>query len=83
MAAYAFGRLRFRFGGLLLAVLVGTMVVPIFVVVIALFKLMANAHLIDTKKGLVLVFVATLTPLATWLLYTQVRRCRPSPRRPR
>ena len=54
-------------------VLVGTMVVPIFVVVIALFKLMANAHLIDTKKGLVLVFVATLTPLATWLLYTQVR----------
>jgi multiple sugar transport system permease protein len=43
------------------------------VVVIALFKLMANAHLIDTKKGLVLVFVATLTPLATWLLYTQVR----------
>jgi multiple sugar transport system permease protein len=73
MAAYAFGRLRFRFGGFLLAVLVGTMVVPIFVVVIALFKLMANAHLIDTKKGLVLVFVATLTPLATWLLYTQVR----------
>ena len=59
--------------GSLLAVLVGTMVVPIFVVVIALFKLMANAHLIDTKKGLVLVFVATLTPLATWLLYTQVR----------
>ena len=31
------------------------------------------AHLIDTKRGLVLVFVATLTPLATWLLYTQVR----------
>jgi multiple sugar transport system permease protein len=73
MAAYAFGRLRFRFGGALFAVLVGTLVVPIFVVVIALFKLMAETHLIDTKRGLVAVFVATLTPLATWLLYTQVR----------
>ncbi len=73
MAAYAFGRLRFRFSRLVLSILIGTMIVPIFVVVIALFQLMANAHLIDTKRGLVLVFLATLTPLATWLLYTQVR----------
>jgi multiple sugar transport system permease protein len=73
MAAYSFARLRFRYGGAVLSLLVGTMIIPIFVVVIALFKLMANAHLIDTKRGLVLVFLATLTPLATWLLYTQVR----------
>jgi multiple sugar transport system permease protein len=73
MAAYAFGRLRFRFGGIPFGILVGTMIVPIFVVVIALFRLMANAQLIDTKRGLVLVFVATLTPLATWLMYNQVR----------
>jgi multiple sugar transport system permease protein len=73
MAAYAFGRLRFRYGRLVMSLLIGTMIVPIFVIVIALFKLMANAHLIDTKRGLVLVFLATLTPLATWLLYTQVR----------
>jgi multiple sugar transport system permease protein len=73
MAAYALGRLRFRFSGAALAILVGTMVIPIFVVVIGLFQVLANAHLIDTKRGLVLVFVATLTPLATWLLYTQVR----------
>jgi multiple sugar transport system permease protein len=73
MAAYAFGRLRFRFGGVLLSLLVGTMIVPIFVVVISLFKILADHHLIDTRRGLVLVFVATLTPLATWLLYTQVR----------
>jgi multiple sugar transport system permease protein len=73
MAAYSFARLRFRYGSAVLSLLVGTMIIPIFVVVIALFKLMANAHLIDTKRGLVLVFLATLTPLATWLLYTQVR----------
>ena len=73
MAAYAFGRLKFRFGGAVLAILVGTMIVPIFVIVISLFKVLADHQLIDTRRGLVLVFVATLTPLATWLLYTQVR----------
>ena len=79
MAAYALGRLRFRFGGGVLALLIGTMVIPIFVIVIGLFQLMANAQLIDTKRGLVLVFVSTLTPLATWLLYTQVREMPPEP----
>jgi multiple sugar transport system permease protein len=79
MAAYALGRLRFRFGGAVLALLIGTMVIPIFVVVIGLFQLMASAQLIDTKRGLVLVFVSTLTPLATWLLYTQVREMPPEP----
>jgi multiple sugar transport system ATP-binding protein len=54
MAAYAFGRLRFRFGGAVLALLVGTMVIPIFVIVISLFQILADAHLIDTKRGLVL-----------------------------
>ena len=73
MAAYAFGRLRFRFGGALLAILAGTLIVPIFVIVISLFKVLADHHLIDTRRGLVMVFTATLTPLATWLLYTQVR----------
>jgi len=73
LAAYALGRLRFRFSGGVLALLVGTLIIPIFVIVIGLFQIMANAQLIDTKRGLVLVFVATQSPLATWLLYTQVR----------
>jgi len=77
MAAYAVGRLRFKLVGAVLALLVGTMIVPIFVVVVSLFKVLAEPpvgpSLIDTKGGLVLVFIATLTPLATWLLYTQVR----------
>jgi len=83
MAAYAVGRLRFRLGGAVLSLLVGTMIVPIFVIVVSLFDVLANPplgpRLIDTKGGLVLVFVATLTPLATWLLYTQVREMPPEP----
>ncbi len=73
MAAYAFGRLRFRFGHTLFIAVLATMLVPVFVVAVTLFKVMADAQLIDTKRGLTLVFVATLTPLATWLLYNHVR----------
>jgi multiple sugar transport system permease protein len=79
MAAYALGRLRFRLSGAVLALLVGTLIIPIFVIVIGLFQIMANAQLIDTKRGLVLVFVATQSPLATWLLYTLVRELPPEP----
>ncbi|MGZ4430422.1 MAG: carbohydrate ABC transporter permease [Gaiellales bacterium] len=79
MAAYAFGRLRFRLGRALFTAVLSTMVVPIFVVVVALFKLMAQLQLIDTKRGLVLVFVATLSPLATWLLYNHVREMETEP----
>jgi multiple sugar transport system permease protein len=68
MAAYAFGRLRFRLGRMLFVAVLSTMLVPVFVVAVTLFQVMADFHLIDT-----LVFVATLTPLATWLLYNHVR----------
>jgi multiple sugar transport system permease protein len=73
MAAYAFGRLRFRLGRTLFLGVLATMLVPVFVVAVTLFQVLADAHLIDTKRGLTLVFVATLSPLATWLLYNHVR----------
>ena len=79
MAAYAFARLRFRFGGVIFATTLITMVVPVFVVVVALFKVMADLNLVDTKRGLVAVFVATLSPLATWLLYNHVREMETEP----
>jgi multiple sugar transport system permease protein len=73
MAAYAFARLRFLLGKVLFYSVLATMIVPIFVVVVALFKLLADLQLIDTKVGLVMVLCATTTPLATWLLYNQVK----------
>jgi multiple sugar transport system permease protein len=73
MAAYAFGRLRFALGRTLFLGVLSTMLVPVFVVAVTLFQVMADLHLIDTKRGLILVFVATLSPLATWLLYNHVR----------
>jgi multiple sugar transport system permease protein len=73
MASYAFGRLRFRLRRPLFFAILATMIVPIFVIVVALFQLMAQLHLIDSKLGLVLVFIATLSPLATWLQYNHIR----------
>jgi multiple sugar transport system permease protein len=79
MAAYAFGRLRFRLGQVLFIGVLSTMLVPIFVVAVTLFQVFADLHLIDTKRGLTIVFVATLTPLATWLLYNHVREMEVGP----
>lgn len=72
-AGYAFARLRFPGRGALFWAIVATTVVPVFTVVIALFGLMADAHLIDHKLGLVLVFVSTTTPLAMWLVCNNVK----------
>jgi multiple sugar transport system permease protein len=73
MASYAFSRLPFRGRRPVFYATLSTMIVPIFVVVVALFQVLARFHLIDTKTGLVLVFVATLSPLATWILQNSIR----------
>jgi multiple sugar transport system permease protein len=72
-AGYAFARLSFLGRGALFWAIVATTVVPVFTVIIALFGFMADAHLIDRKLGLVLVFVSTTTPLAMWLVHNHVK----------
>jgi multiple sugar transport system permease protein len=78
-AGYAFTRLPFRGRGALFWIIVATLIIPVFTVVIALFRLMADAHLIDTKLGLVLVFVSAQSPLAMWLLHNHVKELPPEP----
>jgi multiple sugar transport system permease protein len=72
-AAYSFSRLRFRFNKPFFWGILATMIVPVFTIVISLYRLMADLGLIDTKLGLTLVFISTLTPLAMWLLYNHIR----------
>jgi multiple sugar transport system permease protein len=64
LAGYAFSRLPFR----------GSRTI-----VVTLFRIMANLHLIDTQFGLVLVFAATQGPLAMWLAHNQCRELPPEP----
>lgn len=72
-AAYSFSRLRVRFNRPFFWGILATMIVPVFTIVISLYRLMADIGLIDTKLGLTLVFMSTLTPLAMWLLYNHIR----------
>ena len=72
-AGYGFSRLRFPGRGILFWGIVATIIVPVFTVVIALFRLMAGAQLIDHKLGVVLVFVSTQTPLAMWLFHNHIK----------
>ncbi len=72
-AAYSFSRLRARFNRPWFWGILATMIVPVFTIVISLYRLMADLGLIDTRVGLTLVFISTLTPLAMWLLYNHIR----------
>jgi multiple sugar transport system permease protein len=71
-ASYAFGRLHFPARRILFWTIAAVLIIPVFTIVVALFRLMADAHLIDHKLGLVLVFAATQAPLAIWLLHNYV-----------
>lgn len=78
-AGYGFSRTEFRGSKPLLWIVLATMVLPIFTIVVALYKLMAELNLIDTFAGLVLVYVSSAAPLAIWLLYNYVRDLPPDP----
>jgi multiple sugar transport system permease protein len=78
-AGYGFSRLEFRGSRPLFWVVLATMIIPLFTLVVALYRLMADFDLIDTFLGLVLVFVATTSPLAIWLFYNYTRELPPEP----
>lgn len=78
-AGYGFSRTEFKGSRTLLWIVLATMVLPIFTIVVALYKLMAELQLIDTFLGLILVYVSSTAPLAIWLLYNYVRDLPPDP----
>lgn len=78
-AGYGFSRTEFAGSKQLLWVVLATMVIPIFTIVVALYKLMAELDLINTFLGLVLVYVSSTAPLAIWLFYNYVRDLPPEP----
>jgi multiple sugar transport system permease protein len=73
MAAYAFSRLRFPGRRVMFGSLVATLIVPALAVIVPLWRVMANLHLIGTQGGLLLIYVSANAPLAVWLLYIHVR----------
>jgi N-acetylglucosamine transport system permease protein len=58
MAAYVFARYRFWGSNLLFGGFLGGMMFPNFLVIVPLFFLLRSIHLLDTRTGLTLVYVA-------------------------
>jgi multiple sugar transport system permease protein len=70
LAAYAFTRLTFPGKKALLYVVLATLTVPVYAILIPLYRLMAQLHLTSSYLAIVLVDIASFMPLALWILYS-------------
>jgi ABC-type glycerol-3-phosphate transport system permease component len=74
VAAYAFARIEVPGRNLLLWLFVLTMALPEIATVIPLYRLMAEARLLDTLIGLVLVMSSVLAPFTVWVLVAFIQQ---------
>lgn len=73
MFAYAVARFEFKGKTILMSFMQIGMVVPISVIIIALFVQMRQMHLRDTYLGLILVYTSSALPIAITILYGHFR----------
>jgi multiple sugar transport system permease protein len=73
MAGYAFARLRFPASTGLLVFYLGSRMVPPLAVMIALYGMMAQAHLLDSLGALVLTYTTFTVPYSVWILQNYFR----------
>lgn len=67
-AAYALARLSVPGGNRVLLLVLATQMFPGIVIVIPLFILLSRAGLIDTRPGLVIVYLSFVLPIVIWIL---------------
>ncbi|RYY72475.1 MAG: carbohydrate ABC transporter permease, partial [Comamonadaceae bacterium] len=68
LAAYAFSRFRFPGGNAAPLVLLGTQFLPPVIIVIPLFVVFRQLHLLDTRMALVIANLSFVVPYATWMI---------------
>jgi multiple sugar transport system permease protein len=68
LAAYAFGRMRFKGRNMLYYTVLATLAFPPYTTLIPLYRILSWAGLVNTYTGIVLVYVSGFLPLATWVL---------------
>jgi multiple sugar transport system permease protein len=73
LSGYAFSRLSFPGRRVVMSAVVSTLVIPLFLLIVPLFRLMSRFHLIGTFPGLILLYVTAYAPLGIWLFYNYVR----------
>lgn len=74
IAAYAFARYEFRGRRTLFLVFLLSAALPQITTVIPLFRTMNDLHLLDTKRGLVLLECSLLLPFTIWLLTSFIQQ---------
>ena len=68
LAAYSFARLVFPLKQLLFAYVISGMMISIYTIIIPLYLLMKDLHLIDTREALLLSNIGTALPFSTYFL---------------
>jgi len=67
-AAYAFSRFRFRGRRQLLGLVLLFQMISSVIIIVPLYSVMTSLGLIDTRVGLILLYVGIQTPFSIWLL---------------
>jgi len=65
---YAFSRLRFKGSTIFFYIIIGIIALPSWPVLIGLFSVFSNLHLLDTKTGLILLSFTFRLPFETWFM---------------
>jgi multiple sugar transport system permease protein len=68
LSAYVLARFQFRGAGLVMVAFLVTQMIPAFIALGPLYAMMANLGLVDSKYGLMLVYVAVCIPFCTIML---------------
>jgi multiple sugar transport system permease protein len=68
LAAYAFSRFRMIGGRFLLVMILSTQFVPAVVIVLPFFVFYRDLGLLDSRIGLILIYLSLLMPFAVWMI---------------
>ena len=68
LGGYAFARLKFRFRRTTLFAFLGIYMLPPIALVIPLYLILANLHLLDTKVGLIVTYCSIVAPFCLWTM---------------
>jgi len=74
LAAYAFARIKFRFSGLLLLILIMSTSIPEIALIIPLYQVLAKLQLLDTLAGLILILTSAMAPFTVWVLISFMKQ---------
>lgn len=68
LSGYVFGRIQFPGRKVLMAIFMAAMMIPPFALVVPLFDVLTYTGLLNTRTGLILVYIAMELPLVTFIL---------------